>query len=286
MKRKIGIIGLGECGQKHLNDLRRSEYFDLVGICDKKIEDIGRVEFFSKECDLFDSGKPEAVIIATPAKFHKEIILEALKYVKYIFVEPPCTINLDQAREMRYAASSNSAKIVVGFDLRFNPTVLALKREFEKESRIYSINIIRGISNHEGCLQDALFKELDLVRFLTSSEIVSFDNKNIKFEENKEIISSSIKTKNDILINISLNNFYPNNRCVMEISANSGVYMADLVNFTMQKFTPNGRINLRVDSEDFSIKKQHELFAEICNGTNENDLANIDDIIKIRELLK
>ena len=35
MKKKISIIGLGKIGKKHFSELRRSDYFELVGICDK-----------------------------------------------------------------------------------------------------------------------------------------------------------------------------------------------------------------------------------------------------------
>ncbi|QKF65018.1 Gfo/Idh/MocA family protein [Campylobacter corcagiensis] len=284
MKRRIGIIGLGEFGKNHLNALRRSDYFDLVGACDIVQKDLGRVEFFQEPRDLFTIAKPEAVIIATPTKNHKESILEALKYVKYILVESPCTTSLEQAREMRYAAHSNSAKIVVGFNLRFHPTIEALKREFKKESEIYSINIIKGVLG--GDLDDMLLKDLDLIRYLTLSEIVLFDSKRSKPDPTKEVISSSMKLKNGILVNIILNSLYPSNRHIMEISASSGVYVADLVNFAMHKFTQNGRINLKVDSEDFSLNKEHTLFAEICNGAQKSELADIDDVIKIREILR
>lgn len=286
MKRKIGIIGLGEFGKNHLNELRRSDYFDLVGACDIADKDIGRVEFFKEPRDLFSIAKPEAIIIATPTKTHKELILEALKYVKYILVEAPCTSSLEQTREMRYAAYSNSAKILVGFNLRFNPVVEALKRELKKESQIYSLNIMRCVSSDKKNLNEILLTDLDLVRFLTSSEIVLYDSKVAKHSFEKEIIHSSIKLKNDILASISLNSLYQDDRYIMQILATSGVYIADLVNFTMHKFSQNGRINLKVDSEDFSLRKEHMLFAEICSDTQKSELGNIEDIIKIREILK
>ena len=32
MKKKIAIIGMGELGQKHFSELRRSDYFELVAL--------------------------------------------------------------------------------------------------------------------------------------------------------------------------------------------------------------------------------------------------------------
>ncbi|NLY04213.1 MAG: Gfo/Idh/MocA family oxidoreductase [Campylobacter sp.] len=290
MKKKIGIIGLGEIGKKHLSELRRSDYFELVSVCDKDEEakQDGRFEFFKDLDEMFTNAKPEAIIIATPTKYHKENILKALKYIKYIFVEAPCTLTLEQAREMRYIAQANGAKIVVGFSERFNPTVEALKRELIKEDEVYSINIIRGanIKDTLDIIDDMLIKDLDLVRYLTNSEISFFDTKDVKYEGLGKIIHSSLKTKNNILVNISSNSFYPQKVTHMEVVAGSGVYFADLEGFMMHKITNNGRINLRVDREKFSIRKEHELFAEVCNDGEFGNLANIDDAIKIREILK
>lgn len=93
MKKKISIIGLGKIGKKHFSELRRSDYFELVGICDKneKLDNFARFEFFNDIENMFVTSKPQAVIIATPSKTHKEIILKSMKYVKNIFVESPCT---------------------------------------------------------------------------------------------------------------------------------------------------------------------------------------------------
>lgn len=290
MKRKMGIIGLGNFGKKHLSELRRSDYFDLVGVCDKNesLREDGRFEFYTDLGDLFALAKPEAIIISSPTKYHKEHILEALKYIKFIFVESPCTINIDQAREMRYAAHSNGAKIAVGFNSRFSPTVEALKRELEKDDKIYSITLISADKERANLnmIDDMLVRDIDVVRFLTNSDIVSVDIKKVKHDENKETIHSSLKTKSETLVNICSTSSYPTTRAYIEASTSSGVYVGDLIGFSMHKFTQNGRINLKVDGEDFSLRKEHELFAKVCNGGEFEALANIDDIIKIREILK
>lgn len=290
MKKKISIIGLGKIGKKHFSELRRSDYFELVGVCDKneKLEGFGRFEFFNDIDSMFVISKPQAVVIATPSKTHKEIILKSMKYVKNIFVESPCTENLEQVREMRYAANSNLAKIAVGFNERFNPTVVSILREFQKEKEeIYSLSIIRSCEDCQdiNIINDLLLKDLDLVRFILKTEINHIDIKKSSFEKG-ELISSNLKTKNGILINIISSTLYPIDRIFMEISAKSGVYLADLVNFTLHKITPNGRVNLRVESEDFSIRNEHKCFLDICENKEFGQLASMEDVIKIREILR
>lgn len=290
MKKKISIIGLGKIGKKHFSELRRSDYFELVGVCDKdeKLDNFARFEFFNDIENMFVTSKPQAVIIATPSKTHKEIILKSMKYVKNIFVESPCTENLEQVREMRYAANTSQTKIAVGFNERFNPTVISLLREFKKENEeIYSISIIRscGCGEDIDIIDDLLLKDLDLVRFIFKTEISNINVKRSSFE-NKEVISSNLKTKNGILVNIISGSLYPIDRVLMEISAKSGVYLADLVNFTLHKITMNGRVNLRVENEDFSIRNEHKCFLDVCENKEFGNLANMEDVIKIREILR
>ena len=290
MKKKISIIGLGKIGKKHFSELRRSDYFELVGVCDKneKLDNFARFEFFSDIENMFVTSKPQAVIIATPSKTHKEIILKSMKYVKNIFVESPCTENLEQVREMRYAANTSQTNIAVGFNERFNPTVISLLREFKKENEeIYSISIIRSCDCDKDIdiTNDLLLKDLDLVRFILKTEISNIDVKKSSFE-NKEVVSSNLKTKNGILVNIISGSLYPIDRVFMEISAKSGVYLADLVNFTLHKITMNGRVNLRVENEDFSIRNEHKCFLDVCENKEFGNLANMEDVIKIREILR
>ncbi|PSM51886.1 oxidoreductase, Gfo/Idh/MocA family [Campylobacter blaseri] len=291
MKVKVALIGLGKIGKEHLSELRRSDYFELVAVCDKEeIQEFGRFAFFKDIDEMFAVSKPQAVIITTPSRTHKEIILKCMKYIKNIFVEPPFTSNLEQAREMKYAASINNVKIAIGFNDRFNPTVTSLVREFKKEKNIYSINIIRACNckNDMDIVENFLLRDLDLVRFLTNSDINLFDMKKIIFEnqDSLAIAHSNLKTKNNILVNISSNSFYPQYRVVMEICAESGIYLADLAEFSLCKLTSNGRVNLKVENEDFSIRNEHKYFYEMCTNDNSGPLARVEDIIKAREILK
>lgn len=292
MKKKIAIIGLGKYGKKHLSELRRSDYFELVAVCDKnkELEEFGRFEFFNDIDSMFTISKPDAVIIATPPKTHKEVILKSMKYVKNIFVESPCTENLDQVREMRYATSTNGVRVAVGFNERFNPVTFSLLREFAKEDEIYSISSVRACKFEDGIniVDDLLLKDLDLIRFLLKTEISSFDMKRVNFKnnENLSVICSNLRTKNNILVNLCSSTLYLSNRVSMEVSASSGVYIADFENFSLYKITKNGRVNLKVDSEDFSIRYEHKCFSEVCLNGKFGCIANIDDIVKAREVLK
>ena len=171
MKKKIAIIGLGELGAKHFKELRRSDYFDLVALYDReKTDDFGpRYPLYNDLVKMFDSTKPDAVVIATPPSSHKEIILKCIPFTKNIFVESPFAGNLSEAREINYSATINSAKLAIGYSTRYNPVIISLCRELAKDEKIYSINFINGFSkDSENSIASELIKDFDLINHKTT----------------------------------------------------------------------------------------------------------------------
>ncbi|MBP5778840.1 MAG: Gfo/Idh/MocA family oxidoreductase, partial [Campylobacter sp.] len=282
--------GMGEVGRKHFSELRRSDFFELVGIYDEKSnENFGKVDLYNNLDKLFSEKNPEAVIITTPQNTHKNFVLKAIRYAKNILVEAPFALNLEECRELKYNAKNNETNLAIFYQDRFNPTVVSLLREFSRGDTIYTMNFINGKNDETKCdiKANLLPQELDLVRILSGSEISSFDIKTIN-NENKEItaLCGLGKSKNDILFTLVASNLYPALRHSIQISTSSGMYIADLINFTLHKITTNGNINLKVDNENFCCRHAHKEFFEFCDGGMLKRLASIDESIKIREILQ
>ena len=289
-KRKIAIIGMGEAGRKHFSELRRSDSFELVGIYDDKCkDDFGRVDLYDDLDKLFSEKNPEAVVITTPQNTHKNFILKSVRYAKYILVGAPFALNLEESREIKYTVRNNDANLAIFYEERFNPTVMSLLREFAKGEKIYTMNFINGKNSEEKCdiKTNLLLKELDLARILCGAEISNFQC-NTLIDENGEIsaLSGLGKSKNDILLTLVCSNLYSVPRHTVQISAQSGVYIADLINFTLHKITANGNINLKVDNENFCCRQGYKEFLEFCENGTLKRLASIDETIKTREILQ
>ena len=290
-KKKIAIIGMNEIGHKHFSELRRSDYFELVGVYDKDCkDDFGRIDLYDDLDRLFEEKNPDAVVVCVAPNEHKSLIFKIITYVRNILVDAPFALNLEECREIKYAARNNEANIAIFYEDRFNPTIMSLLKEFSKGFKIYTMNFIRGIDNENkaNIMNDFLLKELDLARILSGYEISSFESKNLFDESGKEIqaISVSANIKNEILLSFICSNLYVVPIHSIQISANSGVYLADLQNFTLHKLTPNGNINLKVENENFCFRLAQQEFYEFCENGVLKHLAGIDEVIKIRELLK
>lgn len=289
MKKKIAIIGMGELGQKHFSELRRSDYFELVALYHKgSSEDFGpRYPIFDNLTDLFNVAKPDAVVITAPPPSHKELILKCLPFTKNIFVESPLAQSLAEAREINYAVTTNGTRLAVGYSDRYNPVIVSLLRELAKGDKIFSMSFVSGFANDDRAdiVANALFRDIDLVRLLSHSEIACIElSKNIS-KERTLAACATLHTKSGCYCTLMQSNLYPIRRHGIEICTDSGVYFGDLISITLFKITPDGRVNLRVDRDDFSLRREHEAFCEMCDSSTNAGLASVEDAIKIREII-
>ena len=282
MKKKVVLIGSDDCGYKHFSELRRSDNFDLVGILckNKNNYDFGKFKVFNDMSDMFMSVKPDATIITNPTK---ELILKCIRYSKNIFSEPLKSISLSEIREINYAVKTNNINFTIGFNLRFNPAILSIIKELKKESDIFSINFINYDKD-----EYFLLECIDLLKIISNSEISSFISDKT-YEKNSKIIKNIgciLKMKNGILANLLCLNSENMTEKIVEITTKNGIFYADLNNLTLTKKSQNGRVNFKVEKDNFAIRNMHKEFANFCENPKNNTLSNIDETIKILETIK
>lgn len=84
----------------------------------------------STMADLLQT-EPDLAVVASPAPLHLIHVLDLVDRVPTMLVEKPLAANLDEAREVVAAVTRAETKVVVGYHLRFSPTVLAAAFEIE-----------------------------------------------------------------------------------------------------------------------------------------------------------
>lgn len=126
---KLGLIGCGKIGQKHLQALVHQKDFSLVATMDT---DISRAEAAAVafDAEAFDSasmmltrGTLDAVVIATPSGAHKEMALQALEEGCHVLIEKPMTLCYQDAREILECARMYERKVSVTQFNRLLPAV-------------------------------------------------------------------------------------------------------------------------------------------------------------------
>jgi predicted dehydrogenase len=149
---KVGIIGSGQMGQKHALTLKNLEGVKIGGVFSRTLEKARRLAT-KCTCKYFTNWKEllkediDAVWVCTPDNFHKEIVLEALREDKHVFVEKALERTVENAREMSQAAEESKMKTMVGYPLRFHPLNSEIKKLIDSE-RIGTPLMIWSIRPH------------------------------------------------------------------------------------------------------------------------------------------
>jgi predicted dehydrogenase len=128
-KTKVSIVGLGAIAQiAHLPAISSMEDTEIVSVCDTEkskaktiAEKYGIKNFYTDFEKMLDETEADALIIAAPTNFHKELTLKAFKKGLDVLVEKPLARYYDEASEIVDAAKKYNKKLMVGMNSRFRP---------------------------------------------------------------------------------------------------------------------------------------------------------------------
>jgi len=130
---KIGIVGCGYWGAKHIRSLFEMGECEVVA-CDqdtRRLHDIARRYPSIATTDRFeDLLNPDVagLIIATPISTHYTLARAALRSGRDVLVEKPLTNDLVQAAELVNLAERENAVLMVGHTFIYNPAVGAVRQ--------------------------------------------------------------------------------------------------------------------------------------------------------------
>jgi virulence factor len=134
MKKRIGIIGLGDIAQKvYLPLLSRHTGVEIVGLMSRSeatVERLGaQYRIANRYTDLPSLFKQElnAVFVHTPTETHKNIVLECLQQGIDVYVDKPLSYEMSESIEMNNAAELHGRLLCVGFNRRFAPRYVEAK---------------------------------------------------------------------------------------------------------------------------------------------------------------
>ena len=127
---RFGIIGLGNMGSDHVRWISGGKVAraELTAICDLRQD---RLEAAQKVCpsaaaytdyhELLNSGKVDAVLIATPHYLHPVIAKEAFAAGLNVLSEKPAGVYTKAVREMNKAAVESGKLFGIMYNQRTNP---------------------------------------------------------------------------------------------------------------------------------------------------------------------
>jgi UDP-N-acetylglucosamine 3-dehydrogenase len=133
----VGVIGVGNMGRHHARVYSELKGCKLVAVSDMD-EERGKMIASQYGCAYHKNYRDmlkediQAVSIAVPTVFHKDVALACISAGKHVLVEKPIADTVENAKEIIEAARKKRVKIAVGHVERFNPGVQKLKAMMEK----------------------------------------------------------------------------------------------------------------------------------------------------------
>ncbi len=146
MQVKVGLIGAGAMGRRHLKALSRDERVRLVGVADV-VAEIARAaadEVGAAVCrdlaGLAECGS-EAVFVTLPNVYHGRIVLEALERGLHVFSEKPMATTLAEGRAIAVRVRQGRCVYQIGFNRRWAPSYRYLRQQIDAGFVPYSANV-------------------------------------------------------------------------------------------------------------------------------------------------
>ncbi|MCC7339891.1 MAG: Gfo/Idh/MocA family oxidoreductase [Bryobacterales bacterium] len=165
----VAVIGAGSFGQNHLRVLTEIPGVRLAGLFDAnpaRAAEMG-AQF---QCPVFPSleeaaGAAQAAIVAVPTVFHAEVAGALLRRGLDVLIEKPIASSVEEARALIELASRHQRILQVGHLERYNPALLALRKEITLPLffEIHRMSVFTPRSLDIDVVLDLMIHDLDIV---------------------------------------------------------------------------------------------------------------------------
>jgi predicted dehydrogenase len=178
---KIGVVGCGYWGPKHIRNFHELEEATLTTVCDLNEDRLQRVKtqypyvrtFASFEDFLQDNT--DGVVIATPVDTHYKLARQALLHDKHVLIEKPVSTSSDEVLELIKLAEKRNLVMMAGHTYEYHPAVDFLRQLVQSGElgEVYSIdaarlnlglfrpdaNVLWDLAPHDVCIVVSLLGE-------------------------------------------------------------------------------------------------------------------------------
>ena len=211
LKLKGAIIGVGKMGMLHYSIANSHPNVEIVAICDKSefslkmFNKLTGVQTFTDHRKLIKKCKLDFAVIATPVKFHFQIISDLIDNDISIFTEKPLTKTFNESEKLlQKLKNKKNLKNQVGYMNRYH-AIFSKVRELIEQNYLgniinFTVEMYGGVTLREleswcsnkdisggGCLIEFASHNVDLINFyfgkpkkIVGASIQSIYSKNIE----------------------------------------------------------------------------------------------------------
>lgn len=141
---RVGLIGVGNIGYVHLNQIAQGHVAEMVMVacCDIDVNKRERIrkafpdlDIYADYHELLRRNDVDAVIIAVPHPLHGQIAIDSFRAGKHVLVEKPVSVTVSMAKKMNAAARESGKSFCIMFNQRTNP-LYAKAREIVQSGQL------------------------------------------------------------------------------------------------------------------------------------------------------
>jgi myo-inositol 2-dehydrogenase/D-chiro-inositol 1-dehydrogenase len=186
---RFGVIGAGRIGKIHAGNIARRDDCSVAIVADADgkaaqtlaaatAAKVGSIDEIMAARDI------DAVAICSPTDTHTDLIERSAKAGKAIFCEKPVDLSADRVRACLEVVKAHKAKLMIGFNRRFDPNFASLRRRVV-EGAIGDIEIVQitsrdpapppasYIERSGGLFRDMMIHDFDMARFVLGEEPIA-----------------------------------------------------------------------------------------------------------------
>jgi predicted dehydrogenase len=248
---RAAVIGVGSIGQHHARIYNDLDGVELAAVADPDEARRARaarrfkVPTYQTHHELFAAERLDLVTVSVPTEHHHTVAMDAIACGLHVLVEKPLASTLEQADELIRAATARGVVLTVGHIERFNPAVVALKQRLAdgELGRIFQAQA-RRLSPFPpyvldvGVVMDLATHELDIMRYLLGSEVVSLYaevGRNVH-DTHEDMLTGILRFENGVVGVLDINWLTPTKVRELRITGERGMFLVDYIHQDLHFF--------------------------------------------------
>lgn len=190
-KIRVCLIGCGRAGMIHAKSyaglVSGAELWAVCDVSEESAEAAGKafgVKYvYTDYREVLKNDEIDAVVVVTPTRFHRDVVVAAANAGKHVFCEKPMASTPKECDEMIEACRRNGVKLQIGFMRRFDKNFRRGK-EIVDSGAIGDVAMLKSntygpsepkewmydIRNNQGPIGEVNSHDLDICRWYAGSE--------------------------------------------------------------------------------------------------------------------
>lgn len=196
-KLKVAVIGVGHIGKEHARIYSNMPDVTLVGVVDiskergEKAAQSYNTNYYSSHEEILD--KVNAASVVVPTKSHYEVTKDLLENGISVLIEKPMTGTVSEAEELIRLSKDNDTVLQPGYVERFNPAIQAIQKldVSLKFIECHRLSPFTFRSADISVVLDLMIHDIDIILYLSKSEVKKIDAVGVNVISNKEDIANA-----------------------------------------------------------------------------------------------